>query len=482
MITPYVQAAGGALGGVLNLLTRLALPLSLLLGLAVVAGVCALVFGRDHAALQRIDWPRVIGRSGGYAAVGLLAVVGWAALGAALPLAREAIVWRESAEATANPVPDASPVLQLGPAVGSIAERTYTRTLTLPPEFFQRVGTEGVGVLAPYLSDPSAENVLRLSDNFRRSGADVIFTREVTRLDEEPVPFEDSHVNVKFQRLAGRAYDAEFEGRYVFKNSADKPSTTRFLFSLPEAGTVRDLNVTIGAQAVPEPNESGAYEWKGELKPGEQREAVVRYRMIGANTWSYDLGSRRRRVRQFRLDVAPDGPVRFLRGSLQPTVNADKALNWQMGSVVTAQQIALAFPPDIVGRESYLQALSSLPVTFVLFLVGLAAAGLALRQSPDPGRMAVALLLFLIGLGTITVLASYVGPVAAVLLGPVPAVALIGRYLGRGALLAAVPAALVPGTLLSAQHTGLLMLLLATITLAVAARLYRMPTAGDYAR
>ena len=471
MITPYVQAVGGALGGVLNLFTRLALPLSILLGLAAAAGVCVLIFGRDHAALRGLDWPRLVSRFAGYVAVGLLAVVGWAALGTALPTAREAISWREAAEATANPVPDASPVFQSGPVVGAIAEKTYTRTLTLPPNFLERVGTDGVGVLAPYLSDPSAENVLHLSDTFRRSGTDVLFTREVTRLDEQPIPFEDSQVRVKFQRLAGRAYDAEFEGRYLFKNSTDAPANTRFLFSLPGAGTVRDLNVTIGAQAVPEPNGSGAYEWKGELKPGEQREAVVRYRLIGAGTWSYDLGSQRRRVRQFHLTAQPDGPVRFTRGSLQPTRSGEKSLEWQLGSVVTAQQIAMAFPPDLVGRESYLQALSALPATLVLFLVGLAAVGSLFRQSAGPGAAGAALLLFLLGLGTIVVLASYLGPVAAVLLGPIPAVLLIGRILGRPALLAAIPAALIPATFLSPTHTGLLVLLLAALTLATAVRM-----------
>ena len=42
-----------------------------------------------------------------------------------------------------------------------------TRTLTLPPELLEGVGEEGVQVLAPYLQDPSAENVLRLGSEPR---------------------------------------------------------------------------------------------------------------------------------------------------------------------------------------------------------------------------------------------------------------------------------------------------------------------------
>lgn len=474
MITPYVQAVGGALGGVLSLFTGLAMPIAVLLGLAAIAAAGVTFVRRGDLSTDWPSWRRSGGQVLGYMAVGLLAVVGWAALGATLPMARSAIQWKNSAEATTNPVPDASPVFQSGPVVGAISERTYTRTLTLPPDFLQRVGEQGVGVLAPYLSDPSAENVLRLSDNFRRSGSDVVFTREVTRLDEQPIPFDDSQVRVAFHRLAGRAYDAEFEGRYLFSNTGTEPITARFLFSLPGAGTVRDLNVQIGGQSVPEPNASGAYEWKGDLKAGEHREAIIHYRVIGASTWNYDLGSQRRRVRQFRLEASPDGPVRFQRGSLQPSSTSKQAVKWDLGSVVTAQQIAIAFPPDIAGRESYLQALSALPITFVLFALGIVLVSLWLRRAPAPARIAFAVVLFALGLGAITVLAAYIGP-AAVLLAPLPAAALVIRMLGRPAALAAIPAALLPATFLSGQHTGLLVLLLATLTVGLAVKLATDP-------
>jgi hypothetical protein len=379
------------------------------------------------------------------------------------------MLWRESAEATATPVPDAPPVYQYGPALAALTERTYTRILTLPPQFLERVGVEGVSVLSPYLSDPSAGNLLRVADTFRRSGRDVVFTRHVTRLDEAPISFTTSQVRVGFRPLSGRAYDTEFEGRYTFRNSAAHPVAARFLFTLPQAGTIRELDVRVGEQAVTEPNDRGDYEWRSDMAPGEQREALVRYRVLGANSWHYDFGSRRRRVEQFRLELAPGGAVRFIRGSLQPTATTGGTLLWDLANVVTAQQIALSFPPATAGKETYLQALSALPVSLVLFLAGVLGLGQWLRQVPRPAHLAEGLLLFAFGLGASPVLANYLGAAAGLVAGPVAGALLAEKALGRRSLLAAVSAALFPAAFLSPQHTGLLVLALAVLALGGAA-------------
>jgi hypothetical protein len=463
MIAQYVEAVYRALSSVVDLFTRWAMPLAICVGLGVLA--VALISRRGAGTLPRTDWRRLRADALGYTVVALLTVAGWAALRATLPLAREDIRWREAAEATTNPVPDAPATYQYGPSLAAVVERTYTRTLTLPPDFVERLGSQGVGVLAPYLSDPTAENVLRLVDTFRRSGQEVVFTREVTRKDEEPIPFDTSHVRVRFRRLSGRAYDTEFEGRYTFRNTTDQPIDARFLFPLPQAGTIRDLNVTVGSQAVKEPNESGAYEWKSAMGPGERREAVVRYRVQGARSWHYDLGSRRRRVQQFRLDAETGGPVRFLRGSIQPTVTSGGNLAWELTNVVTEQQVAMAFPPDTASRQSYLQALSALPAALVAFLLGSVALAWALRLKLGTGSLAVALGLFAFGLGTSVVLSSYIGPVAAMVLGPLAGALMAVRLLGRPLLIAALPAALLPATFLSPHHTGLLIVLLTGLTL-----------------
>src|SRR4051794_4971394 len=127
MIAQYIQAVCHALSDVLDLLTKLALPLAVCLGLVVVAVALAGVFQRDKAWSQRFEWRRYTADALGYAMVGLFVVPGWAALQTTHPLARLDMQWRESAEATANPVPDASPVSQSGPAVAVLEERTYTR-------------------------------------------------------------------------------------------------------------------------------------------------------------------------------------------------------------------------------------------------------------------------------------------------------------------------------------------------------------------
>jgi hypothetical protein len=191
----------------------------------------------------------------------------------------------------------------------------------------------------------------------------------------------------------------------------------------------------------------------------------VRYRVIGARVWHYDLGSRRRQAQRFRLEAEPGGPVRFLRGSLQPASGPGGSLRWELSNVVTAQQIALAFPPDVAGRESYLQGLSALAPTLVLFLVGVLALGFTFHQMPEPLRLAAGLIVFAFGLGAAPVAAHYLGPLAGMILAPLAGAFLTARVLGRWSLLVALPAALLPATFLSLHHTGLLVLLLGTAAL-----------------
>jgi hypothetical protein len=466
MIEYYTQAVVQALEGLLTLFTRLAMPLAVLLGLAALAIGLTIALQRDSVWLKQADWRKY--RVHLFVILGtvLVLVAGWTCLHTALALAQQDIQWREAAEATANPVPDAPAVAQFEPTVAVLAEHTYERTLTLPPDFLQRIGTDSVGALAPYLTDPSASNVLRLADTFRRSGKDVVFTRQMTRLDEEPVPFANSQIHVTFRRLTGRAYDADFEGHYVFQNPRPQDITARFLFPLPNDNTIRNLNVSIGGHVVTEPNVSGEYEYRSVMHPGEQWEAIVRYHVIGARTWQYGLGSRRGRVQSFRLSAATGGAVTFLRGSLQPTeVNRD-ALRWDLTNVVTTQRIAIAFPPDIERREAYLQALSALPTSLVLFLIGALAIGWRFRTRLCPGSLAIALVLFTLGLWSAPVVANYLGAIAGLLIMPLAGAFSASRVLGKQTLLATIPAALLPMTFLSPTHSGLLVLLLVIATLA----------------
>jgi hypothetical protein len=474
MIESYVSAVSQSLEGTLQQLMRLAWPLAVCLGLTLLAVALTLAFGRDTAWLRELNWRRYAANASGYTVMALFLVGGWAILRTIRPLAEEDLRWRESAEATANPVPDAPPITQVGPVVAALKEHTYTRTLTLPPMFLQRIGTDGVGTLAPYLSNPSTDDVLRLVDTFRRSGQDVVFTRQVTQLEEDPIPFTTSQVHVSFRRLTGRAYDADFEGHYVFQNQNSEPINARFLFTLPNDNTIRNLSVSVGGQAIAEQNQTGAYEWRSQLNPGERREAVIHYRAIGAQTWRYDLGSRRRRVEQFQLDTSAGGAARFLRGSLQPTGRASNgAMRWDLSNVVTAQEIGLSFPPNTEGRDAYLQALSALPASLALFLVGMFVVGWRFRLNLAPGSLVLSVVTFTFCLGASAILANYVGPIIAVILAPLVGVALVVRMSGRYALLAAAPTALLPALFLSPEHSGLLLLVLAGTTLVAAQQMIR---------
>ena len=140
------------------------------------------------------------------------------------------------------------------------------------------------------------------------------------------------------------------------------------------------------------------------------------------------------------------------------------AYSWELSNVVTAQQVAFAFPPDTAARESYLQALSALPASLLLLLIGVVALAAPLGWRIGPGVLAGAALLFAFGLGAAPVLANYLGATAAVLLGPLAGAALVAAMLGWPSLLAALPAALLPAAFLSPRHTGLLVLLLVLLT------------------
>lgn len=468
MIEYYTQGVVQAFETLLIVLTRLAMPLAVLLGLAAVAAGLTVALQRDSSWLRQMNWRKRQASLLGMVGAALVFITGWKCLHTALILAQQDIQWRQAAEATANPVPDAPAVTQFEPTAAVLAEHTYQRTLTLPPDFLQRIGTDSVGALSPYLTDPSSSNVLRLVDTFRRSGKDVVFTRQMTRMDEEPVPLTTSQVNVSFHRLSGRAYDSEFEGHYLFRNPRPQAVTGRFLFPLPNENTIRNLSVTVGGHNVPEPNARGEYEWRGAMQPGEQWEAVIRYHVIGARTWAYGLGSQHGRVESFRLSARTGGSVTYMRGSLQPSSVSRDNLRWDLTNVVTTQRIAIAFPPDLERREAYLQALSALPSALILFVLGASAILWRFRTKLYPGSFAAALVLFTLGLWAAPVLANYLGAMTGLIAMPLAGAFGAARVLGRRVLLAALPAALLPATFLSPMHSGVLVLLLAIATLCAA--------------
>ena len=437
------------------------------LGVAALVGA-AMVLRRDEAWGRVELWQRGARWSLGWIGVLVVATLGWFGLGAVYKVTQIDERWREGAVAVSDPLPSGAPISQVGPALAALGERTYTRTLKLPPEFLKQIGEDGLGVLAPYVTDPTAENVLRLRDKFRRSGREVVFTREATVSAEEPLSFSQAAVKVGFVPQGKRVYDSTFEANYSWSNPDKVARTIRFTFPLPAVGTLRDLRVTVDGKAVAQAENSQSYEWQEEMKPGQTHTASVAYRAVGARAWNYNLGSQRRRVQQFSLATTGLGDPRFARGGLLPTTRRGGAIGWNLDNVVTAQQIALVWPEDFSTRL-YLQAVSALPLALLLFVPCVLCLSFYRRQLPHPLRILVALAVFIVALGAATITTIYagalVGLIAAPLLGAIAATAILGwRF---GAVL--VPLALFPATFLSKQNSGLMLVALFILSVAVAA-------------
>lgn len=133
---------------------------------------------------------------------------------------------------------------------------------------------------------------------------------------------------------------------------------------------------------------------------------------------------------------------------------------------MTAQQVALVFPPDTWEKQGYLQVLGALPASLVLFLVGVLAFASREERQPEPMRLAIALLWFGFGLVSVTVFAVYLPVLVSVIAAPLLGAILATSVLPRRFLLVAIPAALVPAAFLSAENSGLLLFALVLATLA----------------
>ncbi|MEQ1933321.1 MAG: hypothetical protein ABL962_05510, partial [Fimbriimonadaceae bacterium] len=417
MVDAYVSALLRVLGGFTSKLVVLALPLSIFGGLLVIG---LYLRNKDDAFTKlRALVP--------YLFFALVFSCGWTVLREVRDIQRSALEWEASAEATEHPQEDAPEIYQYSPSVVRVVEKTYTRTLSLPPDFAERIGTDGLGVLSPYLSDPTTENVLRMVDSFKRSGQDVLFTRELTRMDEEPIGFKESGVKVNIKRSQETGYDASFGGAYTFENKDSLPYEIKFVFPLSSGGaTVRDLSLKVGSDTVTEPDDSGNYMWKGTVPAGESRTAEVKYLAAGSSSWTYDMGSTRRTVRDFKLSATVDGPFRFPRGTIEPSQRTASGADWHLSNVVTAQRIGLAFPKDTFAQDGYLQGLAALPVAFGLVLIVCMVQSGRVGVSFKMGSFVSAAVVLALAFLAVPVLYGYIGPIS-VFLGP-----LVGAFLGCG--------------------------------------------------
>ena len=366
--------------------------------------------------------------------------------------------------------PAGAQTVQYSPNVSFEREVTFSRSVTIPGFLGQKLSTlEAAQSIAPYLVDPTSDSIKRLADSFKRSGPDLVFTREATVRQNDPVSLEVADVNVDFSFAdtgAGRSYyTALFTGKYRFKNPNATPTTLRFTFPLPEqSGTLSDFELKLAGEAVPQADLSNGYIVERELPANAEAEVTVRYKNQGAATWSYDFGNRREPIKNFKLRVNTPRAVKFLRGSLYPSERGLSSLTWNLKNVITSQGVVLSFPERSL-RETLTKVFSFGPLA--LLLVGVWTLIWAWRRQLklEPVQLVLTLSAFTLGIVAMAVLLGYISPVPASWLGAILAFGLSVLVLGRRFVLPLAGSALAPLAFLSVGNAGLLLGMLAVLVL-----------------
>ncbi len=471
-----VQFALEAFLDALRQLTSLAVPTGiLLLGFLITLGVLALL---DRERVRAwLDGTRRWGPRFwawlSLAAALFAGVVGLSVVRAAVNVRLGA---QENARFSAQADPEGGATVQPAPFSSYLTEKTYTRTLTLPPDFLDRLGADAVGVLAPYLTDPSSENITRLADTFRRSGRSVVFTREATLQTEQPIELGESRVNVGLGFIdpveGGRKtyYNADFQAQYSFSNPLPTPVRARFLFPLPYgSGTLSGFSLRVNGVAVPATDLSRGVVWEDVLSGGAQARVDVRYRNQGARGWSYQLASRREPIANFDLTVKADRPAKFARYSLFPTsarrtLGGQHTLRWQLRDVITAQNVALTFSGAAL-RETLFQVFTFAPAALLLAALFVAVWAWKRGARVSPAAAALAALGFALGFALMGVLTGYLSAVLAGVIGAALAVLLSTLALGRTFVWPLALAALTPLAFLWVDNSGLMLGVIGVVAL-----------------
>ena len=475
MVQIALQVFSSALQDLLRLAVPIGISLAVLFGLLLAARLLAQSGGRFQAALA---WTGGLGTRLGRWALVLLA------LGAAvllLDIVHRAVEVRLggqlSARYTNSADPNTSATVQLAPSATYLSERTYLRSLVIPPALLKRVGEEGVQVLAPYLQDPSAQNIVRLTDTFRRSGRDVVFTRRATLQTQEYITLDTSKIaaELNFVQTAGGGhqsyYNASFSAQYSFRNPLSGPATVRFAFPLPSgSGTLSGFQMIVNGKPAVAADLSQGSVWEGTLAAGEAVNVLVTYRHQGSRGWNYDLSQRREPIKNFDLSIRTDQPTKFERYSLFPTrietpaFGGPQTLHWQLQNAITAQNVAVVFQQGSL-RETLSKLAAFTPLSLSLGTVLLLLWAGLLRLPLGVGRLALALLGLSLGFAFGGILTGYLPPVPAELLGGALALAFGWLALGRRYAAPLLLTVLAPLTFLSVGNAGLLLGLLAALAL-----------------
>ncbi|MFC4453007.1 hypothetical protein [Deinococcus sonorensis] len=480
-----VQTALSLLLSSIQALLHLLLPLGLLLGAVLVALLLIGLLDRGRfertlaAAVQHVP------RLGSW----LLAALALGVTVLGLDVVRRSVDLQLGAQVNAHYAntadPETSETVQQAPVVTYLTERTYTRTLTLPPDLLRRVGTEGVQVLAPYLQDPSSDTIIRLRDRFSRSGNTVVFSREATQQVQEYIRLDSSRVvaDLKFVGAAqgGRQshYNATFTAEYAFTNPLSTPATVRFAFPLPVgSGTLSGFLMTVNGQTYRPSDLSEGSVWEGQVPAGAAVRVQVAYQHQGSRGWSYGLAQRREPVQHLDLTVRTDAPARFQRYSLYPTslqttpFSSTQTLRWQLNEAITAQNVAVVFAQGSL-RETLAKLHLFAPLAVLLGAVLLLLWSHTRRFALGAGRLAVAIVALGLGFALGGVLNSYLPPLPAELMGTLLGLLLAWLALGRTYLLPLLLTALSPLSFLAVGHAGLLLTLLGVGVVALLVWPYR---------
>lgn len=420
---------------------------------------------------------------GAWGAALLVFALSFSALGVIGQLVLQRVSTGDHASARRSADPDAAPTTQQSPRVTYLTEKQYERTLVIPPAMLKTVKAQGVQVLAPYLQDPTSENIARLRDRFWRSGQDIMFTRTATLLGEEPIRLDQALVNLNLDFVSPMQgarlsyYNAKFGAQYAFTNPLKTPVTARFVFPLPDgSGTLSDFQVIVNGQELAAADLMNGNGWQGTLQPGQTAHVTVAYRHQGARGWQYLLSDRREPIRNFNLNIRTNQAPKFARYSLYPTRTARTLggtnLSWDLKNVITAQNVSLSFTTSSL-RETLTKLYAFAPLA--LLLAGLF--GLIWTRwrnlSVTPLPVGLAALGILAGTALGGVLMSYLPAYLAAPLGAATAAAFALRSLGREYWPPILLAAALPLAFLLVNHAGLL--IVSTGVLILAALVWTQP-------
>jgi hypothetical protein len=475
-----VQAVLDMLSEALQRAAYSALPLAITIAAIVILGALVIVvvgvFDRDRVRWIFATIPLALRPLGGWLVFAVALAGGVFVLHVVQLATDQRFVAMEYAQNTSGADSDATSMVQIAPRASFVSQKTYRRILTIPPYLLGRVSAEGVGALAPYLADPSAENVTRLADSFRRSGRNIVFQRDATLQIETPIKLDASTVDAAIDLVdptfGGRRtyYRASFDGKYVVHNPTGGDARVRFTFPLPTgSGTLSEVRFLADNKPITVTDLNSGYVWDGTLPRDGTTTFEIAYRNQGARGWAYRLSGRREPIAKLDLAVHANRAPKFARYTLFPTsishgIAGGYTAEWHLQNVVTAQDIGLVFARLDV-RETLAKMLTFAPLALFVGIVFVGAYAARRRYHITVWQATAAIVGYALGLALAGILTWYLPLVVGVVLGCLVAVVLALRALGRPFVLPVVLATVAVLAFLFVTNTSLLLAADCTVAL-----------------